>query len=123
MSYNLTIEKKGDVLWVTATGMRSLETVISMSKDIMAACAEQKVRRVLIDVRELKERMKMGEIYEISDKYFPKIRDRSVITHSAIVDLKEFEHEYKFFETVAMNRGFNLRLFSDPDEAVEWLRK
>ena len=123
MSYNLTIKNKGGFLWVTAIGIRSPETVLAMSKDILSACAEQKITRVLVDVCALEGRLKAIEAYEIPDQYFPKIRDRSVITHCAIVDLKEFEHDFKLFENVAVNRGFNLYIFSDPDKAVNWLRK
>ena len=39
-----------------------------------------------------------------------------------IVDLKEFQSSYEFFETVARNRGFDLRILSDVDEALEWLK-
>ncbi|MDB4444042.1 hypothetical protein N9174_01735 [bacterium] len=123
MSYDLTIEKKGDVLWVTATGTRSLETVLAMSKDILAACVEEKVTKVLTDVRGLEGRLSTLDAYKLADQHFPKIQDRSVVTHNALVDLKEFEHNYRFFEDVAVNRGFTLRIFSDPDEAVEWLKK
>jgi len=123
MSYELTIEKKANVLWVTATGTRSLETVLAMSRDIVAACVENEISKVLVDVRALKGRLSTMEAYEIPDKHFPTIRDRSVITQSAIIDLKEFEHRYRFFEDVAVNRGFTLRVFSDPAEAVEWLKR
>jgi hypothetical protein len=123
MPYNLTIEKKRNVLWVTATGTRSLATVLAMSRDILAACVEYKVTKVLTDVRTLGERLSTIEAYKIVDQHFPTIRDRSVITHCAILDLKEFEDSYSFFEDLAVNRDFNLRIFSDPDEAVEWLQK
>jgi len=62
------------------------------------------------------------ETFAILDQHFPKMRNPSVITHNAIVDLKEFENSYSFFENVAVNRGFALRIFSDPDEAIEWLK-
>jgi len=123
MSYNLTIEKKEDVLWVTATGNRSLQTVLAMSKDILAGCVEKMVKKALIDVRALEGRLSTLEAYEIPDKHFPNMRDPNVITHSAIVDLKEFERNYKFFEDVAVNRGFDLRIFSNTGEALEWLSK
>lgn len=123
MPYDLTIEKKGDFLWVTATGTRSLETVLAMSKDIFAACAKNKVSKVLIDVRPLEGRLKTMEAYEVSDQHFPKIQDRRVITRAALVDLGEFDHSYRFFENVAVNRGFILRIFSDPDKAVDWLNR
>jgi hypothetical protein len=39
----------------------------------------------------------------------------------AIVDLPEFEAQFGFFETVARNRGFNLRVFGEPAAAKDWL--
>ena len=123
MPYDLRIERKDNILWVTATGRRSLDTVLAMSKDIFAACVEHKVSKVLADVRALGGRLSTIEAYKIVDQHFPAMRDRSVITHCAIVDLKEFEDSYRFFEDLAVNRDFNVRLFSGPDEAVEWLLK
>ncbi len=123
MTYDLIIEEKDGMLWATVTGTRSLETVLAISNDILAACAEKKVSKVLIDVRGLEGRLSTMEAYQIPKQYFPKMRDRSVITHTALVDLKEFEHSYRFFENVALNRGFTLRIFSDPNEAAEWLKR
>ncbi len=123
MAYNLIIEEKDGILWATVTGTRSLEAILGISNDILGACAEKKVSKVLIDVRGLEGRLGTMEAYNIPDQYFPRIRDRSVITHTALVDLKEFKHSYGFFENVAVNRGFNLRIFSDPAEAAEWLKR
>jgi hypothetical protein len=103
--------------------MRSLETVLAMAKDIFSDCKQKETKKTLIDVRKLGGRLRTMESYEIPDKHFPKMQDRSVITHAAIVDLKEFEHSYQFFEDVAVNRGFTLRILSDLDRAAEWLSK
>ena len=123
MPYELTIEQKGDVLWVIATGTRTLETVLSISNDILEACDEKKVAKVLVDVRKLEGRLRTMESFEIPEKHFPKMRERSLIRRTAIVDLKEFEDSYRFFEDVAVNRGFALRIFSDPEEAFKWLKR
>ena len=47
----------------------------------------------------------------------------SDLPHCAIIDLKEFDYSYRFFENVARNRGYELRIFSDTDEAIAWLKK
>jgi hypothetical protein len=121
--YDLKIEAEGDVLWVTATGTRSLQTVLAMLQDIFAACVEKDLKKVLIDVLGLEGRLNIADAYKVPDKHFRKIRDRSVVTHCAIIDLKEFKESYKFFENVAANRGYLLRIFSDTDEAIAWLKK
>ncbi len=123
MAYELSIETKDNVLWVKATGTRSYRTILSMSQDILKACLEKNVKKVMIDVLALEGRLSVSDAFEVTDKYFPKIRNRSVITHCALVDQKEFEPSYKFFENLAVNRGFLLRIFSDTDEAITWLKK
>jgi hypothetical protein len=30
--------------------------------------------------------------------------------------------DFRFFETTAINRGFSIRLFTDLDQAITWLR-
>lgn len=123
MSYDLKFEKKDNLLWVTATGDRSLQAVVEMTKDILAACADSQIKKVLLDVCSLKGRLSTLEAYEIPTKHFSVMRDRSVITHIAIVDLKQYEESNKFFENVAVNRGFMLRIFSDSAEALDWLKE
>ena len=115
------MEQRGGVLWVAATGTRSLATVLAMSKDIMSACAERGIGKVAIDVRQLQGRLPPLDSYEVVNDHFPQMRSTRVITQAAIVDRKEFEANYRFFENLAVNRGFNLRIFSDAEQALSWL--
>lgn len=123
MSYDLKFEQKDDILWVTATGTRSLQTVLEIARDILASCADSQIKKVLLDVLALKGRLSTLDAYEIPARYLPAMRDRSVITHIAIVDHKQFEESAKFFENVAVNRGFMLRIFSKTGKAVAWLKE
>jgi len=121
MSYELKIDIKEDVLWVTAIGTRSLKTVLAMSNNILAACRKHKITRVLVDVRELEGKLPRMETYDLPDKHFPKMQFRGVVTTIAVVNREEFNTG--FFENVAVNRGFNIHTFSDPEEALKWVNK
>ncbi len=123
MSYNLTFEEKENYLWVTASGVRSLENTLSITKDVFAACAKHKTRKVLIDVRALEGRLATGSSFSIPAQHFPKLRNRNIVTQAAIIDLQEFEHSYQFFENAAVKQEFKLRIFSNPDKALFWLKK
>ena len=123
MSYDLKFEKKDNILWVTATGTRSLQTVLDITKDILATCADSKIKKVLLNVCALKGRLSTIDAYEIPDRHFPGLRDRSVLTHVAIIDIMRLEESDKFFENVAVNRGFMLRFFSVTENALEWLNQ
>ena len=121
MSYKLSFESKGDVIWVRANGTRSFKAVLALSMDVMAACERKGTSKVLIDVRELEGRLSTAESYSIPVHHFPKIREQGHITKAAIVDRLENESTSRFFEDVAVNRGFLLRLFTDTRLANEWL--
>ena len=123
MSYNLTFEEKENYLWVTATGIRSLENTLAITKDVFAACEKHKTSKVIIDVRALEGRLATGSSFSIPAQHFPKLRNRNIVTQAAVIDLKEFEHSYQFFENAAVKQGFKLRIFSNPDKAVFWLKK
>ena len=123
MSYELKVEERGEVLWVAATGTRSLETVLAMSKDIMKACAERGFSKVATDVRQLSGKLSAVDSFEVVARHFRAMQNRRVVTQAAIVDLKEFEARHQFFENLAINRGFNIRIFSQPEQALAWLAR
>ena len=121
MSYEIETHKEGNVLHVTVRGTRTKEAVVRLSAEVMEACRREQTPRVLIDVRQLGGRLDMLESFEIPTVTFPEIRDPSVLEKAVVVDLPEFESSFRFFESVARNRGFNFRIFGDPDAARTWL--
>ena len=48
-------------------------------------------------------------------------RSQDIVKKAAIVDREDVRPRYKFLETVADNRGYNLRVFEDTTEALSWL--
>ena len=122
MTYNLKIENRGDYLLLTATGTRSMDSVLSMTKDVLAACAREKVKEALVDVRAMIGKLTTMEAYDLSQHHFPVMRDLNVIVRLVIVDQKENEARYRFLETVAINRGFNIRYCNNPKEGAELLK-
>jgi len=123
MSYKLTLDPKEDVLWVTVSGTRSIETVLAIINEIFSACTEHNLSIILLDVRELDGRLSTINTFTLATRHFSILRELRVIKKAAIVDLKEFELNYRFFETLTRKRGYKLRLFSDLDAAADWLKK
>jgi hypothetical protein len=122
MSYKLKLDPKENVLWVTASGTRSIKTVLAIINEIFSACTEYNLSIVLVDVRELDGRLSTINTFTLATRHFPILRELRVVKKAAIVDLMEFEHNYRFFETLTRKRGYRLRLFSDCDAAADWLK-
>jgi hypothetical protein len=121
MSYRLGFEANESFLIATAIGDRSLQTVIDMYKDLLAVCADKKIKKVLVDVQSMEGHLRFMESFEFITHYFPNIRNRNIINKCAVVDRKENEDENRLFETIAVNRGYTLNVFSDFNKAVDWL--
>ena len=121
MPYDLSIRKTRDVLQVHVTGKRTLETVSAMAREILEACLREGKPKVLVDVRELAGRLPEEDAYTMAAWRFPELGRRRVLSAAAIVDMAEYEDQFRYFENVARNRGFNLHIFGDVDSAMKWL--
>ncbi len=49
------------------------------------------------------------------------MRTREVLLQAAIVDRKEAEERFRFFENVAVNPGVMLGVFTEFSQATDWL--
>jgi hypothetical protein len=119
--YALAIEARDGYLFVVARGVRSRATVTEMTMEVFEVAIEHRVSKVLIDVRELEGRLGILDSYLLVTDVFQKLRGQGVCK-AAIVDRQVSSFRGWFLETVALNRGFNLRMFADQKEALEWLQ-
>ena len=119
--YRLIVEKDRDILHIRAMGTRTYDSLMAIVADVMASCREQDTHKVLVDVREMKGMLSTWQALKLVTTGFSTLRDVRILHKAAIVDLAENRERYRFLETVANNRGYNLRVFENTDEAIEWL--
>lgn len=121
MDIKITTTRKEGYLQISIVGERSIKNIIDATIAILDECGKQEVMKVVVDITEMTGQLNIPETFELPTKVFPKLRDREVINRAAILDLPTNLKRTRFFETVAQNRGFNLRMFSAEAEAVTWL--
>ena len=120
-SYELSSTFSPDHLKFIARGARTREAVASIAEEIVAKCTSQQVSRVLVDVRNLEGRLSITDSFMLFIHEFPQLRKQGVVKKAAIVDQKSNQERLHFFETIARNRGFKIRTFTDAEEAACWL--
>ena len=118
--YTLAIETRGSHLFVHARGVRTRATVTAMTMEIFDTALANRLSKILIDVRELKGRLGIMDSYLVVTEVFEKLRGKG-LHKAAIVDDQIFSFRNWFLETAARNRGFDLRIFTGHEEALEWL--
>ena len=121
MSYKLEIIKEPNYLLTNIKGNRTTKTIKEVTKEILEACIKYQYSKILIDIREFSNRIgNTMNIFDLAANDLPEIIEKK-IQQAAIVDLEGFEEDEKFFETVAQNRGHNVKIFTDLNKAQEWL--
>ncbi len=121
MNYNLDIKNESDYVLATASGKRTRKNIAAIAQEIISACEQNHITRVLVDVRELDGHLNIFNSFMFIVTEFPKLRNRKVINKAVIVDLQKRGERLRFFERVARNRGYNIRLFTKFESAKSWI--
>jgi urocanate hydratase len=118
MSYTLTITQEADYLHALVTGTNSKENVAAYLEELRRECYARNSFRVLIEERLEGPRLRTMEVYQIvSEGGLSQVR----IDAMAYVDVNAEGDLMKFAETLAVNRGLPVRLFSSVANARKWL--
>ncbi len=123
MAYTAQYDSELQIIKVKYEGPLYLNEVKETLTVVLRLVREHDCFFMLTDLRETQVKLSTLSIYEL-----PKIF--SEIAASAGMSIYKFKRatiipedaEYAhFFETVMVNRGQNLKLFKDADEAKQWL--
>ncbi|APV48299.1 hypothetical protein BWI17_00545 [Betaproteobacteria bacterium GR16-43] len=119
MTYQFDLEEHPAYLHAKATGEHSAQNVARFLKDAYEACVARGQTSVLLEVNLAGTSLEFSSIYEV-------ISSRSAagtkLKRVAYVDATTRSPErMRFAETVALNRGVNVRLFHNLDDARRWM--
>ena len=121
----MVVNTRGDreILYVTLSGKFMLAEALSDFLEVLEAIEEKQNTKVVIDGRQLSgepltiERFLYGEFVAEAVKRL-RIGGAPMfayVLHEPVLD------PMRFGETVALNRGMNLKVFDDYDLAIGWL--
>ena len=128
MSLSIKAVFEDPVLIVTVSGTFTLVSAKSTFSEAMESMAQLQIRRLLVDCRTIEIADSVSEIFEYASFVAENLarhvsEDLAVIPRLAYIFSGGDEAILKFGETVAMNRGMDLRVFSDYAEAFTWLKE
>ena len=121
MTYRLSLHSHPKYLHASVTGTHTPENVARFLREVHEACMAQGLGCVLVEVNFTGPSLATGSIYDVVSRQAPQAK---VLRRVAYVDATPRQHEKKkFAETVALNRGVNVRLFTEVAEARRWLEE
>ena len=118
--FRLSMKVGSDYLDVHASELRSQDTVSAITMKVFHTAIEKNLSKILIDVRELKGVFGVMDIYFLVSEGLKDLRGKGV-NQVAVIDIRRSTIQGWFLETVAQNRGFNLRVFAEEEAAISWL--
>jgi hypothetical protein len=119
MALQYTVTRDGDILFVRATGADDGQgEVEKYIVAIMKAALDEGVQRILCDETGIVTRLDTLETFEIGT-FLSRTTPPSF--RIAIIYDPATWFDFRFFESVAVNRGTQLRIFTDFETARNWL--
>ena len=111
-----------DIVQLRTSGTYELSVETETLKRLAEALKEHQCRKILADHRQADVIAKTMKSYERPFLYEQIWGDSKTISQiKTAVVFKEITDDYRFYETVLQNRGWNLEIFDDYDEAMNWL--
>jgi hypothetical protein len=119
--YHLVLVEHPAYLQATVTGAHSAENALRFLTESFAASAKTGHTALLLEFNLSGSSLDSTSIFDVvSKRTGPALKMRKI----AYYDNSERDlAKVKFAETVARNRGVNVRLFQDLDAAKDWLEK
>lgn len=118
-AYRLIVEEHPGYLHVTAVGERTAQNALRLLEDAYRACLERERSSLLLELCLSGPALDATSIFKVISQ---RAADGAKLRRIAYVDpLTKNAGDARFAETVAVNRGVNVRLFPDVTTAAQWL--
>ena len=117
--YRLTLTPKGAYMHAYVEGDRTPENALRYFREVHEACMRAGFMRVLLEMNFTGPSLDTGSIFSVIAERSPTGArfQRMAYVESSAMPIERAQ----FAETVAQNRGVNVRLFPDVESAARWL--
>jgi hypothetical protein len=119
MTYKLAIHQRPTYLHAVVTGQNNRESVERYLQEIRGECIARRCFRVLVEERLEGPRIGAMDVFRIA--IAGGSRAAGIYNAFAYVDVNADGNLMEFAETVAINRGVPVAVFSTVAEAEKWL--
>ncbi len=110
------IERRNGYVYVEYAKPFNFEKFITISKQVVKICVAEHYQKLLVNISQMTGKVKPLERFEIGVQGALIFRNKVKIAM-----LYRAEEIDRFAETVSVNRGLSARIFSEMDQAMEWL--
>jgi hypothetical protein len=118
MSYKINYNKEQDYIAVTIEGEFTLSTIKELAADVAGFVERYNCNHILNDLRHARLTEETLDIYNMP-KNAIHAGLGSYLKRALVVS--EFSSNFRFLETVFINQGHIVKMFTGIDDALHWL--
>jgi hypothetical protein len=116
MSYKVSVEKEDKYIRFDLYDRLTQSEIDSAMKEVLITFQEQKLNRILCDQRQLQVPPD-----DIVGFFTAEQFGRPPYVGTKLAIIRRRANEGRLFEIAASNRGVNIKIFENEDEAKQWL--
>lgn len=121
MNYKTFLSENGKYAICEITGLITQENSLEFTEASNQLLHAANVKRLLTDVRNASNTLNVFGNYSYAYESMANLNLRKDIRSAVLVDKDDSSHD--FVETVALNAGYNVRIFHDEEAAISWLNE
>ena len=87
---------------------------------MVEACRQVQISKALLDCRNMTGEIRIFDSFKVAEYGVKMV---GAIFKTALVGRQDQMLPDNFVENVAVNRGINLKIFTDADDAIDWLKE
>lgn len=119
MNYEVKISEDKTFVWHLPHENITMQLAYEMSQDAIRLARENNIYRFLSDVRGIRNTDSLLKNFDFAYVDIEKLgylkSDKIAIVHDAD------DHSHDFIKQVSLNQGYNVKLFTTIQEAIDWL--
>ena len=119
MAHRIELMKDGNYVRLALVGELTLADHDTARADVAVSLADNGCNKLLIDASLAEPKMSPGDHYIFTaehESHLPKDLFTAIVHRPSETD------KFQFIENIGVNRGMNMKVFTDERQAVNWLR-
>ncbi|HMM74736.1 MAG TPA: hypothetical protein PJ986_03430 [Gammaproteobacteria bacterium] len=121
MTWHLRREPADGWIVLDFEGELSRQDCVRATRETLARLDPGRAEGVLVDARQASCALGVGDIYTVPAMWEHASVHRGSALAMVVDDATAQARDLEFFENTCRNRGWNVRVFGDYDEALAWL--
>ncbi len=122
--FNVETIDGNDFITLIASGNYTLERAINLCKLSIDTCVIYNKQKIIVDICKVTGNVPFFERYQYAEALAQyKVKHALAISSKiALLGREPLIDKNRFGETVAVNRGVNIKVFTEIDKALAWLK-